>query len=142
MLDWTSPYVTAALGGALIGASAGGFYLLNGRIAGISGLFSGIVLLRAGFWRWAFVAGLIATGAAALLLGYAPPAALQEASPVLLGVSGVLVGFGTKLSNGCTSGHGVCGLARFSRRSLVAVLVFMTVAALTVYATHHLGWRL
>jgi len=129
-------YVSALVGGSLIGLAAGGLYLLTGKLAGISGIFSDSFLSAPGAWRWFFVAGLILAGFGAHLIGWPIPAGLGN-SPVLLVIAGVLVGFGTRMGNGCTSGHGICGLARFSPRSLVAVLVFMMTAAVTVYITHH-----
>ena len=117
------------LGGALIGAASVLYLATHGRVAGISGIVSG-VLERAPDWRsrLSFVGGLIAAGVA---LAVAAPA-LFGATPASMGlvvVAGLLVGFGTKLGNGCTSGHGVCGLSRMSRRSLASVLTFMGVGA-------------
>ncbi|ENN88568.1 hypothetical protein RHSP_64986 [Rhizobium freirei PRF 81] len=127
-------------GGLLIGLSAALYLLLNGRIAGISGLAAsalgwtgtGISLLGLGF-----LLGIL--GGAAIAFTYVRHVDLTiTSSPVLLIVGGLLVGFGTRLGSGCTSGHGVCGLARLSPRSVVATLTFMAVAAATVYATRHL----
>ena len=119
----------------MIGAAAGGFYLTTGRITGISGIFSNTFLGAVTPWRVAFVTGLIAAGIIARLTGLIPPA--LGSSPLLLIIAGLFVGFGTKLGNGCTSGHGVCGLSRLSLRSLTAVAVFMGVAALTVFVMRH-----
>ena len=130
------PIVAALEGGGLIGLAAGGLYLTTGRIAGVSGIFGDSFLRPPKPWRWLFVAGLVLAGVGAYILGVALPKSLGG-SPVVLATSGLLVGFGTRLSHGCTSGHGVCGLARLSLRSLVAVLVFMLTAALTVYVAHH-----
>ena len=130
------PLIAALEGGALIGLAAGSLYLTTGGIAGVSGIFGDSFLRAPGLWRWFFVAGLILAGWGAHVLGFALPAGLG-ASPALLVIAGLLVGFGTRLGNGCTSGHGVCGLARLSVRSLTAVIVFMLTAALTVYITHH-----
>ncbi|MEI9903300.1 MAG: YeeE/YedE thiosulfate transporter family protein [Asticcacaulis sp.] len=121
----------------MIGLAAGGLYLTTGRIAGVSGIFGDSFLRTPGLWRWLFVAGLILAGLVAHLLGFPLPAGLGG-NPILLAIAGLLVGFGTRLGNGCTSGHGVCGLARLSVRSLTAVIVFMAAAALTVYVTHHI----
>lgn len=132
------------IGGALIGASAAGLLLVNGHIAGISGIFGGAIKLRPGLWRYAFLAGLIAAPILAPLVGIAPVVPHHQAGLVVLGIAGLLVGFGTRLSNGCTSGHGVCGLANLSPRSLFATLVFMAVAAGTVFLVRHgpvLPWR-
>jgi len=127
----------ALAGGVLIGAAAAGLLLINGRIAGISGILSGGTRPGGAGWQWAFLAGLLVAGAGAALAGLPVPHALSGQSLPLLAVAGGLVGFGTKLGNGCTSGHGVCGLARLSPRSLVAVLVFMAVAGVTVFIRRH-----
>jgi uncharacterized membrane protein YedE/YeeE len=126
--------LASALGGVLIGASAAALLLLLGRTAGVSGIAAGIVRAAPGdrAWRACFVAGLLAGGA---LLRIARPEAVQfdVVRPVpLLVVAGLLVGFGTRLGSGCTSGHGVCGVARGSRRSIVATLTFMATGMLTV----------
>ena len=132
-------WLTALLGGVLIGLSASALLLFSGRIAGVSGIVNGLTRRSSGAewaWRAAFVAGLAGAGGITMHLLHqatASPARL----PVLL-LAGLLVGFGTSLGSGCTSGHGVCGLGRFSRRSLVAVLTFMTCAIVTVLLTHHL----
>jgi uncharacterized protein len=123
------PLWQSLAGGGLIGAGAATLILLNGRIAGISGIFSHTVRGLPGDqgWRVAFLAGLLTP---AILLG---PGAIQFTHPAgWYGVAGMLVGFGTYLGSGCTSGHGVCGIANFSRRSLIATLTFIGVAALTV----------
>jgi uncharacterized membrane protein YedE/YeeE len=119
---------TSVLGGVLIGASALLLMWLSGRIAGVSGIAGGLVTAPPGdrSWRLAFVVGLLLGGLALLRL---EPTALPQALPAglpLVALGGFLVGFGARGGNGCTSGHGVCGLGRRSRRSLVAVLVFMT----------------
>ncbi len=130
--------VNAVVGGALIGAAASALLWLNGRIAGISGIAAGLVTPRPGEvgWRLAFVLGLLAGGL--LLLGLRPTAfGPSPASLGVLGAAGLLVGTGTRLSNGCTSGHGVCGLARRAPRSLAATATFMVSAALTVFIVRH-----
>jgi uncharacterized membrane protein YedE/YeeE len=126
-------------GGILIGASALILYLFNGRIAGISGI-TGSVFGSQGHefrWRALFVAGLILGG---LLLtaitGNAPNLQFQSSTLVTV-IAGLLVGYGTRLGSGCTSGHGVCGLARLSRRSLASLLIFMGIAVLTVFFKRH-----
>jgi uncharacterized membrane protein YedE/YeeE len=135
--DWQS----ALAGGVLIGAAASALLWLNGRIAGISGIIGGVLPGDAGerAWRWAFLLGLIVAGGGYLI--WVPGAAVPRSDyprPLLL-AAGLLVGIGARLGGGCTSGHGVCGLARRSRRSLVAVAVFMATAMLTTYAVRHLG---
>src|SRR5687767_1964872 len=131
-----SPWISALAGGVLIGLSAALLLLWIGRIAGISGILGG--LLRRGpdrAWRAAFLAGMMGAGAPAMhAMGQATP---SPASPPLLLLAGPLVGYGTSLGNGCTSGHGVCGLGRLSVRSLAAVLVFMATAFATVSLTRH-----
>ncbi len=128
-------------GGLLIGLSAALYLLLNGRIAGISGLTAsafgltgvGISPLGVGF-----LAGILSGAAVASALIRQADLTITS-SPVLLIVGGLLVGFGTRLGSGCTSGHGVCGLARMSPRSIVATLIFMLVAAVTVYVVRHIA---
>jgi len=133
----------ALLGGAMIGAAAVLFFRLNGRIAGISGLFGDIVLDRGrgnSAWRVAFIVGVVL--GSAIVRALHPVAAqvnLQTAWPGMIG-AGLLVGFGTRMACGCTSGHGICGIARLSPRSLVATAVFMLVAMLTVALLRHGGW--
>ncbi len=130
--------VSAAVGGALIGLSAAILWIGDGRIAGISGVV-GAVIARAGDeagWRWAFLAGLVAAPLAYLSVRGAPEVVIG-AGLVPLVIAGLLVGYGTRLGSGCTSGHGVCGLARLSKRSVLATMVFMLAAGATVYVTHH-----
>src|SRR5215211_1176977 len=131
--------VTALLGGALIGLASMLLMMLAGRIAGISGILGGCFTLAAGdkVWRLAFIAGLILAPVAGGLLGYPLPAPQMPASWVTIAVAGLLVGFGTRLGGGCTSGHGVCGIARVSPRSIAATIVFMVTAVITVAITHH-----
>ncbi|WP_437281185.1 YeeE/YedE thiosulfate transporter family protein [Sorangium sp. So ce375] len=128
------------VGGLLIGLGASLLLLANGKVAGISGIFAGILFRKRGetAWRAAFVAGLVLGG---LALVAAHPRAFPSAggggSLGLAIAAGLLVGCGARLGNGCTSGHGVCGLSRLSRRSLVATLTFMATAAITVYVSRH-----
>lgn len=127
------PFILALLGGALIGLSASALLWFAGRIAGISGIFGGLLTPQSGdvTWRMAFVAGLVSGG---LIFMFAAPQALAVPtgrSLPALAVAGLLVGFGTRMGNGCTSGHGVCGLPRRSGRSLAATLTFMATGALT-----------
>ncbi len=126
-------------GGALIGLASVLLLWLAGRIAGVSGIVGGLLPPQSGdaIWRLAFVAGLLLGPVVALALtGESRVGAPAASMPVLI-VAGLLVGIGTTLGGGCTSGHGVCGLARFSPRSIAATLVFMAVAAATVFAVRH-----
>lgn len=130
--------VSALVGGALIGLAATILLLWNGRIAGISGIAGGLAPPVRGdiAWRLLFVAGLV-IGAGLYRLGDPTSTIEIESSIPVLVAAGLLVGFGTQLGRGCTSGHGVCGLARLSPRSLVATAVFMAVAGITVYVVRH-----
>ncbi len=131
--------VSGLIGGLLIGLAAALLLLLNGRISGISGIVGGMLATKSSEvgWRVVFVAGLL-LGAFIYMLatGGAIPVRMQASVPVLV-AAGLLVGFGTRLGSGCTSGHGLCGIARLSRRSIVASAVFFGVAMLTVFLTHH-----
>ncbi len=133
-----TPY-SALLGGCLIGLAAAILMLCNGRVAGISGITSGALppWRKNGGWRLCFLAGLII--APALYQNFVGNinVQIQASLPVVI-VAGLLVGYSTRLGNGCTSGHGVCGLARLSLRSAAATVTFMLSAALTVYITRHL----
>lgn len=129
------------IGGALIGIAASLLLLLNGRIAGISGILGGIFGAIGGadrFRRFAFVIGLIC-GAAIYSLAAGGHAVQLPASNLTLVIAGLLVGFGTRLGSGCTSGHGVCGLARRSPRSLAATATFMLFGIITVFLIRHLS---
>ncbi|HTL49516.1 MAG TPA: YeeE/YedE family protein [Steroidobacteraceae bacterium] len=136
MNDW----VASAAGGALIGLGAAFLMWSVGRIAGISGIASGALEGARGdrAWRFAFLAGMMIAGAVALQFLPAPPRAQTGSTPLLI-VAGLLVGFGTRLGNGCTSGHGVCGLARLSKRSLVAVMTFMAAAFAAAFVMNHVN---
>jgi uncharacterized membrane protein YedE/YeeE len=130
----------ALAGGAMIGLSAVLMMLLSGRIAGIAGIAAGALppwTGRIAAERLAFVAGLVAAPLVWLAASGAMPAVTLTDRPLLLVAGGLLAGFGTVLGAGCTSGHGVCGLARLSRRSLVAVAVFMAVAMAVVFVLRH-----
>ncbi len=134
-----SEILTAVAGGALIGVSAIALLLLDGRLAGISNIVGGLAVPRRGEigWRAAFVLGLLAGG---VLLRVAHPEAFAASlprSPLVLGIGGLLVGLGAGPGNGCTSGHGVCGLGRRSPRSLVATITFMSTGMLTVWIVVH-----
>jgi uncharacterized membrane protein YedE/YeeE len=128
---------SAALGGALIGAAAAGLLLVDGYIAGVSGILGDAVRLRGGLWPWAFVAGLVAAPFVAPFVGIPSVVPTYQAGLIGLGLAGVLVGFGTRLSGGCTSGHGVCGISNLSPRSITATVIFMIVAAATVFVVRH-----
>jgi hypothetical protein len=133
--DW----LTALIGGALIGVAATLLLWSIGRIAGISGIVNGLAGAARGdrAWRFAFLIGMM--GAGALVLQFVPaPQRMQTGATPLLLIAGFLVGFGTRMGNGCTSGHGVCGLGRMSWRSLAAVLTFMAAGIATVYVMRHL----
>ncbi|EIZ84824.1 MAG: YeeE/YedE family protein [Cupriavidus sp.] len=138
-MDGFTP-LSATLGGLMIGASAAVFLLLNGRVAGISGILGGLLARpsRETGWRIAFLAGLVlAPLVYAGLGGSLPPVTVATSFPLLV-FAGLLVGFGARLGAGCTSGHGVCGIGRGSPRSLVATGTFMAVAILTVLVTRRL----
>lgn len=134
-----SPFVAAA-GGLLIGTAAALYLLLNGRIAGVSGMAATATGIGTGTTprsqAIAFVAGL-PIGAALIALFVRSPEVVVTGSVPLLILAGLLVGFGTRLGSGCTSGHGVCGIGRLSRRSLAATATFMATAALTVFVMRH-----
>jgi len=124
----------ALLGGILIGLAATFLMLLNGRIAGISGILSGVFFQTKGdmFWRIAFIVGLLAGGLVAPFIFQRPFVFELNASLPMLLVGGFLVGFGTRMGSGCTSGHSVCGIAGFSWRSISATITFILSAMLTV----------
>jgi uncharacterized membrane protein YedE/YeeE len=126
-------------GGILIGLASAGLWLATGRVAGISGIFGGAPFADAGerAWRIAFLLGLPLGTALALALLPETRAFEIARSPLLLTAGGLLVGFGTQLGSGCTSGHGVCGMARGSARSLVATLTFMATGVATVFVMRH-----
>ena len=129
--------VGGLVGGLLIGLAVTMMLLLNGRVAGISGILGGLLTLRTGdaLWRAAFVAGLV-LGALAYVSAADVPVAVVAPLPAVL-AGGLLVGFGTHLGSGCTSGHGLCGMARLSRRSVAATATFFGVAMLIVFLTRH-----
>ena len=131
-------YLPSLAGGALIGLAAGGLRLATGQIAGISGILRRAITGPERCWRLAFLAGLITPG---IIAGLAHKDAairgVEGFGTLWLVLAGLLVGLGTGLGNGCTSGHGICGLARLSPRSAVAVAVFMGSAAATVFVIRH-----
>jgi uncharacterized membrane protein YedE/YeeE len=139
-IDWNAFTPWSALaGGVLIGIAAAMFVLLNGRIAGISGVLGGLLKPMPGdvAWRAAFVIGLIGAPLLYLLFSALPRPQIDAGFGALV-AAGLLVGVGTRYGSGCTSGHGVCGLSRMSPRSLVATLSFMGAGFATVYVTRHL----
>jgi uncharacterized membrane protein YedE/YeeE len=131
--------LSAAIGGALIGLSAALLMLLNGRIAGITGIVAGVLqpVWNDQPWRVAFLAGLLGAPLLAALAGYSFAAPSVDEGWTVIIVAGLLVGFGTRLGGGCTSGHGVCGIARLAPRSIVATGVFMVVAIAVVFIRRH-----
>ncbi len=139
-LDWThfTPWASLA-GGLVLGLAAAAFILLNGRVLGISGIVGGLLRPKVGDtgWRLSFVAGLLVAPTVWALFA-TPVVPRIEAGPALLVVAGLMVGWGTRYGSGCTSGHGVCGLARLSPRSLVATLAFMATGFASVFAMRHL----
>jgi uncharacterized protein len=139
-IDWTAftPWASAA-GGAVLGVAVAVLILVNGRIAGISGIVGGLVKPRAGDvgWRVAFVAGLLLSPLVYSAFAGAPPIAIDASFPVVI-LAGVVVGVGVRYGGGCTSGHGVCGISRLSPRSLVATVSFIASGLATVYLLRHL----
>lgn len=131
---------SSLLGGILIGLAATGMLLLNGRITGISGILSQAMFSsKERSWRVMFLLGLLTAGIGFHQWRGASANITVDASYIMLILAGLCVGFGTRLGSGCTSGHGICGLARCSKRSLVATLVFMATGMLTVWVILHLG---
>jgi uncharacterized protein len=139
-IDWNAFAPWAAIaGGLLIGTAAAMLLLLNGRIAGISGIVGGLLRVRFGDtgWRAAFVAGLLAAPAAWAIVAPLPAIRIDAGYPLLI-LAGLMVGVGTRYASGCTSGHGVCGLSRLSPRSLIATAAFMAAGFATVFVVRHL----
>lgn len=139
-VDWANftPY-SALMGGALLGIAVTVLLLWNGRIAGISGILGGLLQPKAGdvAWRVVFILGLMASPLVYSLFTALPSIEIEADLPILV-LAGLLVGIGTRYGAGCTSGHGVCGLARVSPRSLVATLSFMFAGFITVWLVRHL----
>lgn len=138
-IDWSNftPF-TALAGGILIAVATAMLLLLNGRIAGISGIVGGLLRPQEGNlgWRLAFVIGLLLAPITYELFAEMPPIHVEASWPVLI-VAGLLVGIGTRYASGCTSGHAVCGLSRLSPRSLAATLTFMAAGFVTVFVVRH-----
>ena len=139
-IDWNAftPWAAAA-GGVLIGIASAMFILLNGRIAGISGVLGGLLRPLRGDvgWRVAFIAGLVGAPVLYALFAQLPPVRIDAGFGALV-LAGLLVGVGTRYGSGCTSGHGVCGISRLSPRSLVATAAFMAAGFVTVFVLRHL----
>jgi uncharacterized membrane protein YedE/YeeE len=130
--------LSAAIGGALIGLASALLMLTIGRIAGISGIFGEALIGGSDkSWRVAFIVGLIAAPLLAMLAGVSVPSPAMPSSWVVIVAAGLLVGFGTRLGGGCTSGHGICGIARISPRSITATLIFMVTAMVVVFVMRH-----
>ena len=137
----TDSWLRAAGGGLMIGLAAGLMIVFNGRIAGVSGVLGGLILDRGGGdrrWRAMFLAGMVlgATILASVVVSL-PPARLQTGWPGMA-IAGLVVGYGTRMGSGCTSGHGVCGIARLSTRSIVATVTFMAFGVVTVFVLRQL----
>src|SRR5690606_26316587 len=134
-------FLAPAVGGALIGLSASILLLANGRVAGVSGIFAGLLTPKRGdvAWRLAFVAGLALGGLAVFLVAPSLFAFTADRTLPVVAIAGLLVGVGVRLGDGCTSGHGVCGLSRLSPRALAATVTFIATGALTVYLARVLG---
>jgi uncharacterized membrane protein YedE/YeeE len=131
--------IAAIGGGALIGLGVAMLLLLNGRLAGVSGIVSGLLAVPGADtpWRALFVAGLVGGGA---VFALSAPGVFDAAAPLHLPgllTAGVLVGLGTRLANGCTSGHGLCGISRLSRRSILATVIFIALGMATVFVVRH-----
>lgn len=139
-VDWAhfTPW-TSLLGGVLIGIATAGLLVLNGRIAGISGILGGLFRPAGGDvgWRIAFIGGLLAAPAFYTLFTRFPVPTIEAGFPAMV-LAGILVGVGTRYGSGCTSGHGVCGLSRLSPRALAATFAFMAAGIVTVFAVRHL----
>ncbi|PAO25963.1 hypothetical protein BTT96_18165 [Vibrio vulnificus] len=126
-------------GGILLGISALTMLLVNGKVAGISGILTGLLTPKSRdfAWRLMFVIGMVSGGVLAVTFGAASASVALPTSGVLIAAAGLLVGIGTRLGNGCTSGHGICGIGRLSKRSIVATAIFMAVAAMTGFFRLH-----
>ncbi|MGF1776772.1 YeeE/YedE family protein [Vibrio nomapromontoriensis] len=136
-MEFTFPWASM-LGGMLLGLSAALLLLFNGKIAGISGIVARIYQVKSGdtSWRILFVLGMVVGGVLSAKLLNVAPAEMVVSTPLVL-VAGLLVGLGTRLGNGCTSGHGICGMGRLSKRSIVATMTFMVVAMATTSVMLH-----
>jgi uncharacterized membrane protein YedE/YeeE len=138
-IDWAAfTPVSALIGGLLIGLAAALFVLLNGRIAGISGVLGGLLRPSTGDvgWRLAFIAGLVAAPLIWMAVTALPEIRIEAGYPLLI-AAGLIVGISTRYGAGCTSGHGVCGISRLSPRSIAATLAFMGTGFITVFVVRH-----
>lgn len=131
---------SALAGGALLGLSASLLMLFSGKIAGISGVIAGLLnpQKHESSWRAAFLTGMIASLALLTPFGFSLPGNSGQ-SIIIISIAGILVGFGTRLGNGCTSGHGIIGIGRFSKRSIIATITFMVTAIVVVFVRKQLG---
>jgi uncharacterized membrane protein YedE/YeeE len=132
-------WINGLIGGILIGISATILLAFNGRITGISGMVNGAISFNKNdAWRWLFLLGMLAGGAIYEFVLSTQPTPTSKFAPLTMIIGGLIVGLGTRMGSGCTSGHGVCGLGRLSMRSLVAVLTFLASAFVTVFIVRHL----
>jgi len=131
--------VSSAIGGVMIGSAAVLLLLLNGKIAGVSGIYGALLRPKSGdiYWRVMFLLGLIAGAVAHRMYDGGTEIVVESSLPTLI-IAGLLVGFSTRLGSGCTSGHGICGIGRFSQRSIVATVSFLVTGFATVYVMRHL----
>ena len=138
-METTFTPIASLAGGVMIGLAALMLLWLNGKVAGISGIVGAALsdYSPASRWRWFFIVGLLSGGGVALYQWVGTSEIVLRASLPVLIAAGRLVGYGTRLGSGCTSGHGVCGIGRLSPRSIAATCVFMAVAALTVFVQRH-----
>ena len=133
-------FLMAFIGGAILGVAVVGYLYVHGRIAGISGLIGQVLNLQTIFKTPAvwFLSGLISVP---FIYGlFVQPEIVLKASPMMMVIAGLLVGFGTRLGSGCTSGHGICGISRLSKRSMIATMIFMLAGFITVYIVRHVIW--
>jgi len=137
----TESYLSALFGGVLIGLAAAGMLWSNGKILGVSGIIGGIFRSKSWdfYWRISFIVGLLLGALLIEPLGYSIMQLEIDRSIFMTGLGGLLVGFGTTIGNGCTSGHGVCGISRFSSRSIVATLIFMFSGIFTVAILNYIA---
>lgn len=136
-----SIYFNAFLGGIIIGISTVILLLFSGRVAGNSGIIAGLFRLKKdnAFWKLFYVVGLLFGGIVYLKIQTPPDTVTFSVGPGILVIAGLLVGFGTRLGSGCTSGHGICGMSRFSARSVIATCIFMASAIATVFILRLIG---